>query len=134
MLRNKVKVKKNDKVKIISGKDRGKIGKVLSVDAKKDRVLVENINMMKHHKRPNVQFREGGIVEKEVAIMSKAALYLEMDGMRIAARHLDDGEPDQASEYTVIDDHVLIGKASLAALNINHTQRKKRTVGLPEPV
>ena len=67
----------------------------LSVDAKKDRVLVENINMMKHHKRPNVQFREGGIVEKEVAIhRSKVMLMCNkcVQPVRIKMKQLEDGK------------------------------------------
>ena len=61
-------IRKNDKVKIIAGKDKGKIGKVLSVDNKKNRVTVEGVNIMKHHRRPSMQLREGGIVEKEVPL------------------------------------------------------------------
>lgn len=68
MLREKCHIKKDDKVKVIAGKDRGKIGKVLKVIRKKNRVLVENINMMKHHTRPNAQNRQGGIIEREVPI------------------------------------------------------------------
>lgn len=94
MLREKMNIKKNDKVKIISGKDRGKIGKVLSVDAEKNKVLVENINMMKHHKRPNVQLRQGGIVEKEVAIhRSKVMLMCNkcVRPVRTKVKELEDG-------------------------------------------
>lgn len=94
MLRDRLNIKKNDKVKIISGKDRGKIGKVLAVDAKKNRVLVENINMMKHHKRPNVQLRQGGIIEKEVAIhRSKVMLMCNkcVKPVRIKIKQLEDG-------------------------------------------
>lgn len=64
----KLNIRKNDKVKIIAGKDKGKIGKVLSVDSKKGRLVVESVNMMKHHKRPDAKFREGGIIEKEAAL------------------------------------------------------------------
>ena len=65
---DKFQIKKNDKVKVIAGKDKGKVGKVLFVDKKKQRLKVESINLMKHHQRPNAQLREGGIVEKEVPI------------------------------------------------------------------
>jgi large subunit ribosomal protein L24 len=58
-------IRKEDKVKIISGKDKGKIGKVLRINRKKDRVVVENINIIKKHVRPSPQNRQGGIVEKE---------------------------------------------------------------------
>lgn len=95
MQRNIMNIKKNDKVKVISGKDRGKIGKVLAVDVKKNRVLVENINMMKHHRRPNVQFREGGIVEKEVPIhRSKVMLMCNkcVKPVRIKMKQLEDGK------------------------------------------
>jgi len=59
MLKNKCRIKKNDKVKIVAGKDKGKIGKILNIDRNKSRVLVENINMMKRHVRPNAQNRQG---------------------------------------------------------------------------
>ena len=94
MLRDKLNIKKNDKVKVISGKDRGKIGKVLAVDAEKNRVLVENVNMMKHHKRPNAQLREGGIVEKEVPIArSKVMLMCNkcVKPVRVKVKQLEDG-------------------------------------------
>ena len=95
MQRNIMNIKKNDKVKVISGKDRGKIGKVLAVDAEKNRVLVENVNMMKHHKRPNAQLREGGIVEKEVPIArSKVMLMCNkcVKPVRIKMKQLEDGK------------------------------------------
>ena len=65
---NKIRIKKDDKVKIIAGKDKGKIGKVLKADRKKSRILVENINMVKRHSRPNAQNRQGGIIERESPI------------------------------------------------------------------
>jgi large subunit ribosomal protein L24 len=65
MISDKCHIKKDDKVKIISGKDRGKIGKVLNVVRKKKRIVVENINIVKCHVKPNAKNRQGGIVEKE---------------------------------------------------------------------
>ena len=53
MFKDKCHFKKEDKVKIIAGKDKGKIGKVLKVIRKKNRVLVENINVVKRHTRPS---------------------------------------------------------------------------------
>jgi large subunit ribosomal protein L24 len=55
MLTNKCYIKKDDKVKVIVGKDQGKIGKVLKVDRKKNRLLVEKINMVKRHSKPTNQ-------------------------------------------------------------------------------
>ncbi len=91
---HKIDIHKNDKVKVIAGKDKGKIGKVLSVDKKKNRVTVENVNMMKHHKRPDVKFREGGIVEKEVALdRSNVMLMCNkcVKPARIKSKQLEDG-------------------------------------------
>ena len=59
-------IKKNDQVKIISGRDSGKTGRVLSVDDAKKRLLVEHAMMLKHHLRPNPQKNiKGGIMERE---------------------------------------------------------------------
>ncbi|MBT3312827.1 MAG: 50S ribosomal protein L24 [Desulfobacterales bacterium] len=68
MLNKKISIRKDDKVKIIVGKDKGKIGKVLSVNKKNNRVVVENINFVKRHTKPNPQSSQGGIVEKEAPI------------------------------------------------------------------
>jgi large subunit ribosomal protein L24 len=68
MTDKRIVLRKDDKVKVIAGKDKGKIGKVLKVDRKKNRVLVENINMVKRHSRPTASNRQGGIVESEAAV------------------------------------------------------------------
>ncbi len=63
------RIRKDDKVMVITGKDQGKIGKVLKILKKSDRVLVEKINTAKRHVKPNPYKREpGGIVEKEMPI------------------------------------------------------------------
>lgn len=62
------KVKKNDSVLILSGNDRGKKGKVLKVFPKRDRIIVEGVNMMKRHTRPTQQLPQGGIIQKEAPI------------------------------------------------------------------
>lgn len=59
-----MRIRKNDMVKVIAGKDRGKTGKVLSVIEGGKRVVVEGINIVKRHSRPDAQNRTGGIVEK----------------------------------------------------------------------
>lgn len=68
MMANKCYIKKDDKVKVIAGKDKGKIGKVLNVNRKSSRVLVEKINIVKRHSKPTAQNKQGGIVEKEMPI------------------------------------------------------------------
>ena len=62
-------IRKNDEVYILNGKDRGKTGRVLIVSPKKDRIVVEGVQMIKRHTRPNPQKNiKGGIVEKEASI------------------------------------------------------------------
>jgi len=89
------KIKKDDKVKVIAGKDRGKIGKVLKVFRKDGRILVENINMTKHHQRPNPQNRQGGIVEREAPIRVANAMLMCnkcMMSIRVKMHRLEDGK------------------------------------------
>ena len=64
----KLHVKKNDMVKVIAGKDQGKSGKVMRVFPGKSRVVVEGLNIIKRHTRPNQLNPEGGIVEKEAPL------------------------------------------------------------------
>jgi large subunit ribosomal protein L24 len=61
-------VKKGDKVMVITGKDKGKIGVVLAAFPKKDRVLVEGINIVKKHAKPSQLNPQGGILSQEGAI------------------------------------------------------------------
>ena len=86
-------IKKNDTVKVIAGKDKGKNGKVLRVIPKKDRVIVEKINMIKRHMKPNQQTRQGGILEKESPIhISNLMLICSKctDPTRVGYKTLDD--------------------------------------------
>ena len=65
----KSKIKKDDKVMVTVGKDKGKIGKVLRINPKKENVLVEKVNMVKRHTKGNpYQQQPGGIIEKEAPI------------------------------------------------------------------
>jgi len=64
----KIKLKKNDTVKILAGKDRGKTGKILSIDAKNNRVYVQGLNMVKKAVRQKSQQEKGGIVEVEAPL------------------------------------------------------------------
>ena len=63
-----LKIKKGDLVKVIAGKDNGKEGKVLAVDVKNHKVLVEGINMVSKHMKPSQVNQNGGIIEKEAPL------------------------------------------------------------------
>lgn len=88
-------IKKDDKVKVLSGKDAGKIGKVLKVINKKNRVLVENVNIVKRHARPSAQNRQGGILEIEAPVhWSNVMLVCNkcITPTRVKMQVLDDGK------------------------------------------
>ena len=66
--RKRSKIRKEDQVRVIAGKDKGKIGRVLRVDRKRDRVLVERVNIVKKAMKRRSQSDRGGIVEIEAPI------------------------------------------------------------------
>jgi large subunit ribosomal protein L24 len=61
-------LKKGDKVKVIAGKEKGKIGSVLKVFREDESVLIERVNMVKRHSKPGGASRQGGIIEKEAPL------------------------------------------------------------------
>lgn len=65
---NKMNIKKGDTVVVLAGNDKGKKGKVLKAFPAKERVIVENVNIMKKHERPSQKNQQGGIVEREASI------------------------------------------------------------------
>ncbi|NYF88467.1 50S ribosomal protein L24 [Tunturiibacter empetritectus] len=78
-----IKIKRNDKVEVIAGKDKGKSGRVLRVIAEKNRVLVEGVMMVKKHVKPNPQRNiKGGIAEQESTIHISNVMLLDGDGKK----------------------------------------------------
>ncbi len=65
---NKIHVKTGDTVMVLSGKDKGKKGKVLSTIPKSQKVIVEGVNIIKKHQKPRKQGETGGIIEREAAM------------------------------------------------------------------
>ena len=87
-------VKKNDLVMVTTGKDKGKTGKVLRLVKKKDRLIVEKINMIKRHVKPS-QKAKGGIMERESPIhVSNVMIYCEKCAkpVRVGNKVLEDGK------------------------------------------
>ncbi len=90
-----VRVKKNDKVKILTGKDNGKSGKVLLVDIKKGIVIIEGLNVVKKTRRPDQKSQKGGIIDIEAPIrVSNVMVMCPKCGktMRVKKKELDDGK------------------------------------------
>ena len=71
-----MKIKKGDTVKVITGKDKDKEGKVLSVDKKNGKVIVEGANMVTKHTKPSVANQNGGIIQKEAPIDASNVMYV----------------------------------------------------------
>ncbi len=70
------KIKKGDTVKVITGKDKGKEGKVIDIDRKNRRVLVEGVNMITKHMKPSAANANGGIVQREAMIDISNVMYV----------------------------------------------------------
>jgi large subunit ribosomal protein L24 len=100
----KVKFKRNDEVLVIAGKDKGKRGKILRLLPNKDRAIVEKINMIKRHTRPNPQQQiQGGILEREAPIhLSNLKLICPETGKptRVGRARLADGKGARVSKVS----------------------------------
>ena len=95
----KPRLRKNDLVVVIAGKDRGRQGKILRVDPGKRRVIVERVNLIKKHVRPNpAKNIAGGISEKEASIHISNVMLVDPDrntGTRIGRRRDAQGNPER---------------------------------------
>lgn len=88
-------VKKGDTVVVIAGKDKGKKGKVLTAMPKKDRVVVEGVNMVTKHQKASPQLQQGGLIHQEAPVhVSNVMIYCNKDkkGVRVGYKILENGE------------------------------------------
>jgi large subunit ribosomal protein L24 len=74
---SKIKLKKGDTVKVISGESRGQQGKIITIDPKKMRAVVEGVNMISKSEKPNAKNTNGGIVKKEGSIHISNLMFVE---------------------------------------------------------
>lgn len=74
---SKLKLKRGDTVKVISGESRGQEGKIVSIDTTKNRAIVEGVNMISKHTKPSAKNANGGIVKQEGSIHISNLMYLE---------------------------------------------------------
>lgn len=70
-------VKKGDKVVVISGKDKGKSGKILTIDRDKRTVIIEGVNIIKRHQRPTAKLAKGGIIEREGPVRAEKVMLVD---------------------------------------------------------
>ncbi len=98
-----IKIKKGDLVRVIAGKDKGKDGKVIAVNHKKNTVLVEGVNMITKHTKPSAANQQGGIIHQEGPLHVSNVMYLYngkpariqyqiKDGKKVRAAKVKDAE------------------------------------------
>lgn len=89
-----MKIKKGDQVEVIAGKDKGKRGEVLTVDRKKNRVVVEGVNIVHRHMRPSQDNPQGGIIENEAPVHASNVMVVCKacdEKSRLGYKYLDNG-------------------------------------------
>ena len=94
MARIKTKIRKGDTVVVVTGRERGKSGKVLSVDTINGKIVVEKLNMLKRHTKPNQKLRQGGILEREAPLAISNVMFLcpvTKKPTRLGIKRKDDG-------------------------------------------
>ena len=101
-MEKRLKIKSGDTVKIISGGSRGKEGTVISVDRSKDRVVVEGVNIVTKHVKPNASNPQGGVVKVEAGIHISNVMVVDAAGntTRVGRRRNDDGKLTRYSKKT----------------------------------
>ncbi len=90
----KSRIRKGDTVVVVTGRERGKTGKVLSVDLQAGKVIVEKLNMIKRHTKPNQKAKQGGILEREAPLQISNVMFfcpVTQKPTRIGIRVLEDG-------------------------------------------
>lgn len=87
---SKLKLKKGDTVKVISGESRGQQGKIISIDVKNLRAIVEGVNLISKSEKPNAKNTNGGIVKKEGSIHLSNLMYMEGGKAVRIGRKLDE--------------------------------------------
>ena len=98
-----LRIRKGDMVMVVSGDDKGKTGRVLSVDEQKSRVIVEKVNFVKRHTRARSQNQQGGILEKEAPIHVSNVMLFDPKagrGVRVGVKITKDGKRERISRAT----------------------------------
>lgn len=98
-----MKLKKGDTIKVISGNDRGKVGKILKVFPETNRIIIEGVNLIKRHTRPTQKNRKGGIIEKEGPVNASNVIFFDNRSntvARLGHRILADGKKVRINKKT----------------------------------
>jgi len=99
-----MRIKKDDTVVVLSGKDKGKQGKVVRALPEVDKVIVEGVNVAKRHQKPTRSMQQGGIIDKAMPIhVSNVALVVDGKPTRVGYRVGADGQKVRVAKSTGVD-------------------------------
>ena len=79
-MRTKIHIKKGDNIAVIAGDSKGKQGRILEIDVEKERAIVEGVNLISKHTKPNAKSPQGGIVKKEAPIHVSNLMLVDASG------------------------------------------------------
>jgi large subunit ribosomal protein L24 len=96
----KLNIKKGDNVMVISGNSKGKSGRVLEVLAEKNRLIVEGVNMMSKHTKPNAKNPKGGIIKQEASVHISNAMIVDKSGKPTRVGRKLDEKTDKLVRYS----------------------------------
>ena len=99
-----LKIRKGDRVRVLSGKDKGKEGEVMSVDPAANKAIVEGVNVAKRHQKPTRSMQQGGIIDKAMPIdVSNVALVIDGKPTRVGYRIDGQGQKVRVARSTGAD-------------------------------
>ncbi len=87
-----MKIRKGDRVRVLTGKDRGKEGEVSDVDPRRNKVVVDGINVAKRHQKPTRSMQQGGIIDKAMPIHISNVALIDSDGKPVRAGYRIDAD------------------------------------------
>lgn len=96
----KLNIKKGDNVMVISGNSKGKSGRVLEVLAEKNRLIVEGVNLMSKHTKPNAKNPKGGIIKQEASVHISNAMIVDKSGKPTRVGKKLDAKTDKLVRYS----------------------------------
>jgi large subunit ribosomal protein L24 len=98
------KIRKGDKVVVLTGRDKGRVGEVFEVRPAESRALVRGINMVKRHQRQSAQ-QQGGIISKEAPVHLSNLAYVDKDGKstRVGFKHMADGRKVRVAKRSGVE-------------------------------
>ncbi|MCD4773994.1 MAG: 50S ribosomal protein L24 [Bacteroidales bacterium] len=99
-MQKKLNIKKGDTVMVITGESKGQQGRVLFVDVVKNRVIVEGVNMMSKHTKPNADTPKGGILKKEASINVSNLMIVDSTGKAARVGHKIDEKTNKSVRYS----------------------------------